>query len=243
MRPRFVGRLGVADWVTIANAALGFVAVVVAFVDIELAARLILLAAVADGLDGILARRYGGTAAGPYLDSLADVASFAVAPAVLAFVVVSDGLAIGFETVTPDLLLVTGVSALFVAMAVARLGLYTAYDTNAEYTEGIQTTLAATILGAAILADVAGPWLVLAVTGAFCFLMVSPIRYPDLLARDAAIMGVVHVLAIITPAFADGSFPFALLILGLAYLTLSPWFYWREGSDEPAMAPESHGNA
>ncbi|MFC6717535.1 protein sorting system archaetidylserine synthase [Natrialbaceae archaeon GCM10025810] len=259
MLPRFVGRLGVADAVTIANAALGFVAVVVAFVDIDLAARLILLAAIADGVDGILARRYGGSAVGPYLDSLADVASFAVAPAALAFVVVSDGLGVGFAAVTVELALVTGICALFVAMAVARLGMYTAYDTAGHYTEGIQTTLAATILGAAILADVAGPWLVLAVTGVFCYLMVSRIRYPDLLARDALIMGVVHGLAILVPEFADRSFPFALLLLGLAYMTLSPWFYWRddfppaevEGDHEPERNPDPeperesdlHGNA
>ncbi|SDQ42276.1 protein sorting system archaetidylserine synthase [Natronobacterium texcoconense] len=241
MLPRFVGRLGVADAVTIANAALGFVAVVVAFVDIDLAARLILLAAVADGLDGILARRYGGTEAGPYLDSLADVASFGVAPAVLAFVVVTDGLGVSHDAVTAELLLVTAVCALFVATAVARLGMYTTYDTAANYTEGIQTTLAATILGAAILAGVADAWLVLAITGAFCYLMVSRITYPDLLARDAAIMGVVHVLAVLVPTFADRSFPFALLLLGLAYMTLSPWFYWREGP-EPATA-DVHGNA
>ncbi|MFP8953533.1 protein sorting system archaetidylserine synthase [Natrialbaceae archaeon A-arb3/5] len=241
MLPRFVGRLGVADAVTIANAALGFVAVVVAFVDIDLAARLILLAAVADGLDGILARRYGGTDAGPYLDSLADVASFAVAPAVLAFVVITDGLGIGFDAVTVELLLVTAVCALFVAMAVARLGMYTAYDTADDYTEGVQTTLAATVLGAAILARAADAWLVLAITGAFCYLMVSRIRYPDLLARDAGIMGVVHVLAILVPEFAGRSFPFALLILGLAYMTLGPWLYWRGRSRTPES--DVHGNA
>ncbi|MDQ2049126.1 protein sorting system archaetidylserine synthase [Natronolimnohabitans sp. A-GB9] len=247
MLPRFVGRLGVADAVTIANAALGFIAVVVAFVDIDLAARLILLAAVADGLDGILARRYGGTDAGPYLDSLADVASFAVAPAVLAFVVVTDGLEGGFDpatgalVITGELLLVTAVCALFVAMAVTRLGMYTAYDVSGSYTEGIQTTLAATILGAAILAGETHPWLVLAVTGAFCYLMVSRIEYPDLLARDAALMGVVHVLAILIPEFAGRTFPYALLTLGIAYMTLSPLFYWRE--DPASPEPDVHGNA
>lgn len=228
MLPRFVGRLGVADAVTIANAVLGFVAVVAAFIDIHLAARLVLFAAIADGVDGILARRYGGTAAGPYLDSLADVASFAVAPAVLAFVVVADGLSIGRETVTAELLLVAGVCGLFVAMAVARLGLYTAYDAAENYTQGVQTTLAATFIGAAILAGVAEPWFVLAVVVAFCYLMVSPIVYPDLLVRDALIMGVIHALAILVPAFAGRTFPYALLTLAIAYLTLSPWLYWRE---------------
>ncbi|SEH11327.1 CDP-diacylglycerol---serine O-phosphatidyltransferase [Natronorubrum sediminis] len=241
MLPRFVGRLGVADAVTIANAALGFVAIVVAFVDIDLAARLILLAAIADGLDGILARRYGGTDAGPYLDSLADVASFGVAPAVLAFVVVTDGLAIGFDAVTGELLLVTIICALFVATAVTRLGMYTAYDISGNYTEGVQTTLAATVLGAAILAGRPEPWLVLAITGAFCYLMVSRIRYPDLLVRDAAIMGIVHALAILIPSFAGRTFPYALLTLGIAYMTLSPWLYWRQ-DPEPAAA-EVHGNA
>ncbi|GAB7017960.1 protein sorting system archaetidylserine synthase [Halostagnicola sp. A-GB9-2] len=250
MLPRFVGRLGVADAVTIANAALGFIAVVVAFVDIDVAARLILFAAIADGLDGILARRYGGTEAGPYLDSLADVASFGVAPAVLAFVVVTDGLGIGFDAITSELLLVIGICALFVAMAVARLGMYTAYDTTASHTEGIQTTLAATIIGAAILArgPATEPWLILGVTGAFCYLMVSRIRYPDLLVRDTLIMGIVHVLAILVPSFAGRTFPYALLTLGIAYMTLSPWFYWREDTQSDASEPgdaentEIHGN-
>ncbi|WP_436343275.1 protein sorting system archaetidylserine synthase [Natronorubrum sp. FCH18a] len=241
MLPRFVGRLGVADAVTIANAALGFVAIVIAFVDIALAARLILLAAIADGLDGILARRYGGTDAGPYLDSLADVASFAVAPAALAFVVVTDGLEVGFDAVSGELLLVTAICALFVAMAVTRLGMYTAYDISGSYTEGVQTTLAATVLGAAILAGETQPWLVLAVTGAFCYLMVSRIQYPDLLARDAGIMGVVHALAILVPTVAGRTFPYALLTLGIAYMLLSPWFYW--GERERRTEPELHGNA
>ncbi|MFD1564091.1 protein sorting system archaetidylserine synthase [Haloarchaeobius amylolyticus] len=243
MLPRFVGRLGVADAVTIANAALGFVAVVVAAVDIDLAARLILLAAVADGLDGILARRYGGTDAGPYLDSLADVASFAVAPAVLSFTVVTTGLEIGFDAITAELLVVTGICALFVAMAVTRLGMYTAYDVAGSHTEGVQTTLAATVLGAAILAGETQPELVLAVTAAFCYLMVSRIEYPDLLARDAAIMGVVHVLAILVPTLAGRTFPYALLTLGLAYMTLSPWFYWGETERSSETDVDVHGNA
>lgn len=227
MLPRFVGRFGVADAVTIANAGLGFVAIVVAFAEIELAARLILLAAIADGLDGVLARRYGGTPAGPYLDSLADVASFGIAPAVLAFVVVTDGWELARDAVTPELIVVAGICGLFVAMAVARLGMYTAYDTDENCTEGVQTTLAATILGAAILAGVADPRLILAVTVGFCYLMVSRIRYPDLLARDALIMGVVHALAVLIPTVAGRTFPYALLILGLTYMLFGPWLYWR----------------
>jgi CDP-diacylglycerol--serine O-phosphatidyltransferase len=240
MLPRFVGRLSFADAVTTANAGLGFVAIVLAFDDPELAARVVLLAGIADGLDGVVARYDGGSAAGPYLDSLADVASFCVAPAVVVYVTVTDGW--GVSVTEPSLAYVGAllVPALFVAMGVVRLGLYTAYDTADDYTEGVQTTLAATILAAAVLAGVTDPALVLAATGAFVYLMVSTVQYPDLLARDALLMGVVHALAVLVPYALGRTFPWAILTLGLAYLALGPRFYWRD--DGPSIA-NLYGNA
>jgi len=229
MKPRFVGRLGLADAVTIANAALGFLAAAIALVDISLAARLILLGAIADGLDGVIARRRGSTPAGEYLDSLADVASFGVAPAVLVVAVVVEEWMPGGDPV----ILVAGflVPALFVAMAVTRLGMYTAYDIGTEETEGVQTTLAATILAAAVLAGYTSVGLLVALIGLLAILMVSTITYPDLHAQDALVMGVVQLLAILLSGYYGRVFAFALLFLALAYLTLAPRFYWRDGLD------------
>jgi len=135
-RPRFLGRLGPADAVTVANAAVGLIAAVVAATDAALAARLILLSAVADGLDGVLARRFGGTAVGPHLDSLADVASFGVAPALLL------ANAVGDPTATPGAAApAVAVAAVYVAFAVVRLGVYTVEDEATVTTHGVQTTL------------------------------------------------------------------------------------------------------
>jgi len=259
MQPRAVGRLGVADAVTAANAALGFLAVVVTFSDVELAARLMLLAAIADGLDGVLARRFGSSEVGPYLDSLADVASFGVAPAVLVYAAVvrewADwSLAAG---VGPRTVAVLGVPALFVAAAVVRLALYTALDAGESETEGVPSTLAATIIGAAVLAGMTAPVPLLAVTGVFGYLMLAPVSYPDLLARDALLMGVVHAVAIavpdatespLLPAAVGRGFPRALLYLGLAYLFLSPVLYWRDGfalgdGEATDPDPDRKGNA
>lgn len=228
MALRFVGRLAIADFVTILNAVLGFLAVVFAFQDIALAARIMLLAAILDGLDGVLARRYGSSDAGPYLDSLADVASFAVAPATVVAALLTES---GMRAVTdPWTIAAYLVGAAFVASAVTRLGLYTVHDTDANYTLGVPSTLAATVIGAAVLTDMISPFVVFGATFAFCYLMVARIQYPDLLARDALIMGVVHVLAVVFPTALGNSFPVALLLLGLAYMFLSPWFYWREES-------------
>ena len=235
MKPRFVGRIGVADVVSAGNASLGFLAVVAAPIDIGLSARLILLAAVLDGLDGVLARRYGGTPSGEYLDSLADVSSFAIAPAVLVATVatqqwpLAEGSALAYAAVV--------VPAIFVAMAVIRLALYTAYDTRDHYTEGVPTTLAATIIGAAVLTQLGQPEILLGAMAVFCYLMVSTIEYPDLLAVDALIMGVVHSLAVLFPYTTGRVFPWALLLLALAYLTLSPWFYWGSAELESGVPP------
>jgi len=230
MQPRFVGRLGVADAVTTLNAAMGFLACITAFSYPELAARIVLLAAIADGLDGVVARQFGGSKAGPYLDSLADVASFGVAPAVLVFAVARREWELALSSVSPRTVAAVLLPALFVAMAVVRLALYTAYDADDEETQGVQSTLAATILGAAVLAGYTQPALLLAVVAAFVYLLVAPIRYPDLLARDALLMGVVHAAAVFVPdaPLVGRSFPVALLVLGVSYLLLSPWFYWRE---------------
>ena len=240
LRPRFLGVLGLADAMTALNAAVGFVAIGVAPVDPGLAARLILLAAVADGLDGVLARRYGSTCVGEFVDSLADVVSFGVAPAALVVVVARrtwggpDAAVLGLgDPVTAAL--VFGIPALFVAAAVVRLACYTALDLDARATEGAQTTLAATVLASAYLAGLTRPALLVGVMAVFTYLMVTRIGYPDLLERDAMGMGTVQVGAILTPTFAGHALPRLLFGAALAYLVLAPSFYPR--ADEREQTP------
>ncbi len=211
---RAVDKLDPADAITAANAALGFVAVVVAPTDPWLAARLILLAAIADALDGIVARRTGGSEVGPMLDSLADVASFGVAPAATVLAV-SDG-----EFGPAGVILGAG----FVAAAVLRLALYTTYDTAERATAGVQTTLAATILMSGLLAG-APPWTAVAGLGVLGVLMLGERRYPDLRARDAVIMGALQAAAIAAPTVFEAAFPRGLLVWALAYLLLAPAIY------------------
>ncbi len=227
MKPRVVEHVGPADVVTAAHAALGLLAILVAPEDLELAARFVLAAAILDGVDGIVARWHGSTAIGPYLDSLADVASFAVAPAVIVFFAISEAWELDAVVLSIDFIIVGSIVIAFTVTAVLRLALYTAFDTADTYTEGVQSTLAATVIGAAILATVTDPRILLVGMLVFTVLMVAPIRYPDLLVRDALIMGVVHVMAVIAPYALERSFPWALLILGVAYLLFAPWLYWR----------------
>lgn len=226
MQPRFLGELGLADAVTVANAALGFVAAAVAPADPALGARLILLAAIADGLDGVVARARGGTPVGEHLDSLADVASFGVAPAVFVYAVATDGGAIPLDSSLGIAAAV--IPAGFVAMAVVRLGFYMLYDREAPETDGVQTTLAGTILAVAYLAGVAEPTVLLAATALLTYLMVASITYPELYARDAIVLGGLQALAVAFPAALRRVFPRTLLLFAVAYLVLAPFIYWRD---------------
>lgn len=231
MWPRFVGRVGPADVISLANAVVGLLAAILATADPHLAARLVLLAAVGDGLDGVVARYAGGTAVGEYLDSLSDVAAFGVAPAVLVVGLVTEEWRLSLVEFTPRLGATLAVAALFLATVVLRLGLYTAYDTKADSTEGVPSTLAATILGASVLAGFVTAGALIAGTVLLSYLMVTTINYPDLLARDALLMGVVHGVAVVAPNAFGRAFPYALLTLALAYLVFAPWFYWRPTAD------------
>jgi CDP-diacylglycerol--serine O-phosphatidyltransferase len=237
MQPRVLGQLGVADLVTAANAAIGFVAAAVAVAHPAAAARLILLAAIADGLDGVVARIRGGTEVGPLLDSLADVASFGVAPAVLVYGVARDGGAIG--TADPLAVAAVAIPALYVSMAVVRLGFYMLHDGDRPETEGVQTTLAATVLAVAYLAGVGEPAALVGASALFTVLMVAPITYPDLYARDAVILGGLQALAVALPTVANSVFPRSLLLFAVAYLVLAPFVYWRETGSESGTDSES----
>ena len=104
--------LRAADAFTILNAALGFLAITyISDGKYVLAEALLLGAVIADGLDGMVARRFGGDkeSLGDYLDIMADYLSFCVAPAILLYQVHFNVAPSPLETLPQDILV--GVSA------------------------------------------------------------------------------------------------------------------------------------
>jgi archaetidylserine synthase len=227
-------RLAVADVVTLLNAGLGVVAMVAAVTEgPELAARFILLAAVADGLDGLVARHLGSSEVGLTLDSMADIVSFGTAPAVLLFAVAHRA----WEPLASAPLLYAAailVPTLFAVLALLRAALYTVYYGEETTRPGVQNTLAASMLAAgylavgAMLSPGATATAALAAGAVLAVLMLAPLPYPKLLDRDALAMGVVQMGAILFPAVLSRAFPRALLLAATAYLLLAPRFYWAE---------------
>lgn len=78
--------LKLPDIVTLLNALCGIMAIILILNGFTcLAPILILIAAVADGVDGHVARKFSSSEMGSNLDSLADVISFGVAPVIIMF--------------------------------------------------------------------------------------------------------------------------------------------------------------
>ena len=76
--------LKLPDFVTLLNALCGVIAIIIVLDGFTyLAPLLILIAAVADGADGHIARKFSSSEIGGNLDSLADVISFGVAPVII----------------------------------------------------------------------------------------------------------------------------------------------------------------
>ena len=232
MSLQVLDRLGWADAMTLLNAAIGVLALAAAVLgEVLLVAQLILLAAVADGLDGVIARRFGSTEVGPYLDSMADIVSFGTTPAIFVFVAAREEFRDGVWTLSeePELAAVAGiVAAGFVVFSLVRTALYTVYVGEDETRPGIQNTLASSILAVAYLAGLTNVPALLVATVVLSVLMVAPVPYPKLRDRDAIVLGALQMAAILLPAVLERVFPRALLLFALAYLTLGPRYYWGD---------------
>ena len=86
--------LSVADTISVSNAVFGFLAVLVLVSNIfeydfsiHLSLSFILMGLLVDGIDGIVARRIGGSGIGDYLESMADMTTLVIAPSVFIYFV------------------------------------------------------------------------------------------------------------------------------------------------------------
>jgi len=201
--------LRLADAFTAGNAALGFLAITyISDGKYALAEVLIMLAVVAEGLDGIVARRFvkGSPTLGDYLDIMADYLSFCVAPAILfyqLYYTVGSG---PFLTRAEDLL-VGAAAGLFVGFGLLRLARHVAIGGAASGRfAGLPTTgagLFATLLSAI---GGRGDLLTALIFLGLALLMVTEIPYPKVRGKLAAVAGaIVLVAAIALAVLPEGS--------------------------------------
>lgn len=201
---RVAEMVSIADAFTVLNALLGFSAILAAFEgELELAYVLVVLGVLADGLDGIVARRFGSKwLIGDFLDIMADTVTFGVAPSVLMYVTFRDGLGV------PDLglsvmggrVLIFAVGALMISLGVLRLARF-CYESETDET-GLYFTglpIPATALLVVTMLLMGWPGLVVAVfTVISSVLMVSDLKYPKARGWPRNVTGVLGLLLVVT---------------------------------------------
>ena len=169
--------LRVPDLISLLNLSFGFLAILVAFNgNIMLSSILIILSVVFDSIDGWVARKVGiedKYEFGKNIDSLADVVSFGVAPAVLLY---STGKIIFLETN----LLVVIVSLFMLICGVLRLTRFNVISGKVDYKGfiGLPIPTIAILLSTFVLSGFFNIYLGMVLMIATGLLMISNVKYP-----------------------------------------------------------------
>ncbi|HID43472.1 MAG TPA: hypothetical protein EYP30_06840 [Archaeoglobaceae archaeon] len=198
---KVIYEIRVSDFFTFLNISFGFAGILYLFQDMYIAIQFLFISALMDGVDGFIASKVGESSLGKVLDSLADIVSFGVLPALMLSIS-------GFFTVA-IIFLLTGI------LRLARFSIL-----KRENFVGYPITASALMVASMFYLDfdiiiVAGTALVLS---AF---MLSDIEYVKI--RDKVILFVVAVVIISTFIVRDAAY--VIIALTLLYL-VSP-FPWR----------------
>lgn len=221
MIPRLLDLLEPPDFISLMNAGFGLIALVaVAYGDLAIAASLILIGTIADGLDGLVAQYTPTSELGVDIDSLADAVTFGVAPAFLA------------HYVARDISLVLSLVPIFYTLAaLVRLAAYNVQDADEPGFTGVPSTFAGATVAVVyltqteMLTGVRDGFVLVSVTLVLAYLMLTDVRYPELEKEHALPMGGIVALAALFPEAYSAFFPTVLLVALSGFLVLSPRYY------------------
>ncbi|MCS4541039.1 MAG: CDP-diacylglycerol--serine O-phosphatidyltransferase [Euryarchaeota archaeon] len=218
------------DLFSITNALFGSLAIFAALVrDLSLSARLIILAAFADGMDGLVARKKGASEFGKNLDSLADTISFGVCPAILVFQT---------NTIFPEV--VSGLSAsLIVICGILRLARFNilSEEISMKMFVGLPIPAAAMFIISLFLA-LPAEWtgkIIALVALTLALLMVSSIKYPKYTGKKLRplliMIGLIAIVVVTKPNIFMGIFTKLFLVGAFCYVVFSPIIF-RGGKND-----------
>lgn len=218
--------LSVADSITMINAVLGFLAILLLFSDeFQLAAACILVGLLADGLDGIVARRIGNGQMGEFLETIADSVSLSIAPLFLLY-------KMHYEMIVSQLSLQVLVCVVFVfslLCSMLRLSSFSALKERRVFV-GLPTSANAVFLVMSSFLEV-NLWYILPFIALFGWLMISPIRFPKHgLKSDIVATGFIVGTIILNFVYTNIA-PVLLLIGLMLYIIIGPLYLWWNKKD------------
>jgi CDP-diacylglycerol--serine O-phosphatidyltransferase len=223
-----------ADLISMLNAIFGFLAIILLIFPSQQHSVLIrgsfiflLLAFLADGLDGVVARRTEKGCLGPYLESMADLSSTGIATAFFIFYRYASIITLD------DVIVILGF--VFIIMGylfcvLLRLASFHPLQTTNHY-YGLPAPAAALVLLSCaylFIPQIAILILLMVVS----LLMIAPIQYMKPTMPLNIITAMLIILVVIFDKIIDGLFIWILIILIGAYFVVGPVFEWRRKNRE-----------
>jgi CDP-diacylglycerol--serine O-phosphatidyltransferase len=198
-------KLSYADSFTILNGVFGLLSIFFILQGNSHAAFIfILLAVLADGMDGIMARKYGGFL-GRYMDEFSDIVSFCVAPCIFAYRLYE----IGFNVIF------FASSSIFLIFGMLHLINY--HISKQDFFVGLTTPAAAIIVMSLAFLDFP-LWTIIVAFIVLAILMISPLPYPRIERHFAVIACVI----IFSAMSGIKEFVLLLLIATILYTIFGP---------------------
>lgn len=226
MQRSMVKLVSLADIFSITNAIFGFLAILILFTDligsfnikVHISLSLILLGLLADGLDGIIARKVKKSQIGEYLETMADMTSMCVAPAAFIFFVYYSSEIITFSIYRHIYLIFALV--LFLSFGIVRLASFHIIKEEKIYI-GLPASASAILLLILAYFEI---WFILIlpvviIIGAF---MASNIVFPKTNLKINVITFILILLTIIIGKEFFGIAPFLLFLAILIYVIAGP---------------------
>jgi CDP-diacylglycerol--serine O-phosphatidyltransferase len=221
----------IADFITVINALIGFLAIMYVIDKLYInAIILILFAIILDGLDGIFARQFRKKHKfGVFLDAIADTVSFCFAPAVLLYSIFYIPTATSF---TSWINFLTVLATFFVVgLGILRLARFIVIHKRTKYFVGLPTPALALFIVLLLLPlfDLTdSPEIVLPIVTLTSLLMISDIHYPKLKPKIALVSGLLVFMVIISLFIKFEYYELiqiGTLALSICYIYLIPFFF------------------
>ncbi|RLF29796.1 MAG: hypothetical protein DRN08_04960 [Thermoplasmata archaeon] len=213
--------LSPADMLTIINVILGFLAIIMIISgQTRIAFSFILLALLADGLDGIIARKTKKEGElGEYLEAIADMTSLSIASSVFVYKKYYENIDSSIYFHFQILLYI--VLILFLITSAIRLS---SFHKLKEKKCFVGLPLSAATLFALLLSFFKIPFIYISIVMAILsFMMISNLRFPKPGLKMNSVAAALIVLTIIMGDTCNGMFPILLLLALTAYTTVGPF--------------------
>ena len=219
--------LSVADVITIMNAVLGFLAILLIFSNqFQLAAAFILLGLLADGLDGIVARRIGNGQMGEFLETIADTISLSIAPLYLLYKIHYDVILSSFSLHV----VLVAVFLFSLICSMLRLSSFSALKEKRIFV-GLPTSANGIFIVFCAFLNV-DLWYIVPFIMLFAWLMISPIRFPKH-GLKSDIVATAFILGTIVLNFIYSDIAPYLLIFGLSlYVIVGPLYLYKKRNSQ-----------